>query len=127
MYPGYGLKFGASFGLGISRLIHQPEEWIMGKCIIRISASSVFLLFLFSTCIPGIAAASREETLMGYVVKQGKGFVIEADDGDYIVKGKDVSKLADKLVEATGIITESDKGDMIEVKSIEDVQNTLPE
>ncbi len=64
---------------------------------------------------------------MGYVVKQGQGFVIEADDGDYTVKGKDVSKLADKLVEATGIITQSGSGDVIEVKSIEDVQDTLPE
>lgn len=82
---------------------------------------------LFSTCITGIATASREEILMGYVVKQGQGFVIEADDGDYTVKGKDVSKLADKLVEATGIITQSGSGDVIEVKSIEDVQDTLPE
>jgi hypothetical protein len=28
---------------------------------------------------------------MGTVVKRGGGFVIEADDGDYIVKGKNVS------------------------------------
>ena len=60
---------------------------------------------------------------MGTVVKQGKGFVIETDDGDYIVKGKDVSKLAGKLVEVTGIITGSNKGDIIEVKSIEEIQD----
>lgn len=92
----------------------------MDKRITRIFVSAVFLAFLFSTVITGIVTASKEETLMGYVVKRGNGFVIEADDGDYIVKGKDVSKLADKLVEATGIITESDKGDNMEVKSIED-------
>jgi hypothetical protein len=60
---------------------------------------------------------------MGTVVKQGNNFVIEADDGDYIVKGKDVSKLVGKLVEVTGIITESNKGDIIEVKSIEEIQD----
>jgi hypothetical protein len=58
---------------------------------------------------------------MGYMVERGKGFVIEADDGDYIVKGKDLSKLVGKLVEVSRIITESDKGDIIEVKSIEEV------
>jgi hypothetical protein len=74
-----------------------------------------------------VVGAAQEEILMGYVVKQGKRFVIEADDGDYIVIGKDVSKLVDKLVEATGIITQSDKEDIIIVRSIEDIQNTVPE
>ena len=99
----------------------------MGKLVMRIFVSTVFLAFLFSTCVAGVVAATHEEILMGYVVKQGKRFVIEVDDGDYIVKGKDVSKLVDKLVEATGIIVESDKGDIIEIKSIEDVQDTLPD
>ena len=95
----------------------------MGKRIIRIFVSTVLVAFLFSTCIMGIVTAAREETLVGTVVKQGKGFVIEGDDGDYIVKGKDVSKLVGKLVEVTGIITESNKGDIIEVKSIEEIQD----
>ena len=87
----------------------------------------VFFAFLFSSCITGIVTAAWEETLMGTVVKQGKGFVIEADDGDYIVKGKDVSKLVGKLVEVTGIVTESGKGDIIEVKSIQELEDTQPE
>jgi len=107
--------------------VYEPQERLMGKLVMRIFVSAVFLAFLFSTCITGVVTAAREEILMGYVVKQGNGFVIEADDGDYIVKGKDVSKLVDKLVEATGIIVESDKGDIIDVKSIEDVQDTLPD
>lgn len=97
----------------------------MAERIIRMFVSAVSHSFLLSTCIAGIAAASLEETLMGYAVKWGKGFMIEADDEDYIVKGKNVSTLVGKLVEVTGIITESDKGDTIEVKSIEDVQDTL--
>ena len=108
-------------------LVYEPQERLMGKLVMRIILSAVFLAFLFSTCITGVVRAAQEEILMGYVVKQGKRFVIEADDGDYIVKGKDVSKLVDKLVEATGIITQSDKEDIIIVRSIEDVQDTLPE
>jgi len=99
----------------------------MDKHIIRLFVSTVFLVFLFSTCAARISTAAQDETIMGYVVKRGKGFVIEADDGDYVVKGKDVSKLVGKLVEVTGMITKSDKGDIIQVKSIEDVQDTLPE
>jgi hypothetical protein len=99
----------------------------MANRTVRILVLAVFLAFVFPICVTWIAAAGQEETLMGYVVKQGKRFVIEADDGDYIVKGKDVSKLADKLVEVTGIIIESGKGDIIEVKSITDVEHTLPD
>ena len=95
----------------------------MGRRIIRIFVSTVFLAFLFSTCIMGIVTADQVETLVGTVVKQGKGFVIETDGGDYIVKGKDVAKFVGKLVEVTGIITESNKGDRIEVKSIQELQD----
>ncbi len=99
----------------------------MAKRFIRIFVFAVFPAFLFATWITGNSAASQEETLMGYVVKHGNHFVIEADDGDYVVKGKDVSKLDEKLVEVTGIITQSNREDIIEVKSIEDIQNTVPE
>jgi hypothetical protein len=107
--------------------VFTSQERLMAKLTVRVLVFAVFLAFLFSICVTGIATAGQEETLMGYVVKQGKRFVIEADDGDYIIKGKDVSKLVDKLVEATGIITKSNKEDIIIVRSIEDVQNTLPE
>ncbi|MGD0397371.1 MAG: hypothetical protein ABSC04_00505 [Syntrophobacteraceae bacterium] len=99
----------------------------MTKRIIRILVFAVFLPFLFATCITVIATAAQEETLLGAVVKHGNGFVIESDDGDYIVKGMDVSKFAGKLVEVTGIITESDKGEVIEVKSIQELEETEPE
>jgi Protein of unknown function (DUF5818) len=108
-------------------LVYEQQERLMAKRSIKNFVFAVFLVFLFSTCITGIVAAAEEETLMGYVVKQGKGFVIEADDGDYIVKGKDVSKLVGKLVEVTGIITQSNKGDVIEVKSILPIEETQPD
>ncbi len=99
----------------------------MVKRILRIFISAVFPAFLFATCVTGIVTAAQEETLMGTVVKQGNGFVIETDDRDYIVKGKAVSKLIGKLVEVTGIITETDKGDIIEIKSIQELEETSPE
>jgi hypothetical protein len=75
-----------------------------------------------STSIKSAPAAGQEETIAGTVVKTDKGIVIEAEDGDYIVKGKDLSKMVGKMIEATGVITESDKGDVIEVKSYEEIQ-----
>ncbi|MGA2731941.1 MAG: hypothetical protein ABSG35_04930 [Syntrophobacteraceae bacterium] len=53
--------------------------------------------------------------------------MIAADDGDYIVKGKDASKFVGKLIHVTGIITGSNKGDIIQVKSIQKLEETLPE
>lgn len=67
-------------------------------------------------------AASKEETIAGLIVKTDKGIVVEADDGNYIIKGQDLSKMLGKLVEITGIITETDRGDFIDVKSYEELQ-----
>jgi hypothetical protein len=103
-----------------------PQEMLMAGRI-KNFAFVVLFAFLFSFCITGIVTAAWEETLMGTVVKQGNGFVIEADNGDYIVKGKDVSKLVGKLVEVTGTITESGGGDTIEVKSIQEPEDTQPD
>ncbi|HQN20530.1 MAG TPA: hypothetical protein PKV86_15365 [Syntrophobacteraceae bacterium] len=77
-------------------------------------ASAVFL--------QSALAAAEEETIAGTVIKTDKGLVIEAEDGDYLVKGQDLSKMIGKMVEATGIITEGDKGDVIQVKSFEEIQ-----
>jgi hypothetical protein len=97
------------------------------RYIVRVLFPAIFLAFLSSTCSVGMAAAQQEETMMGAVVKKGKDFMIEADDGDYIVKGKDPSKLLGRLVIVSGIITESPKGDVIEIKTIEDIQDALRE
>jgi hypothetical protein len=76
-----------------------------------------------TTVEKSVPAAAEEETIAGTVVKTDKGIVIEAEDGeDYIVKGQDLSKMVGKMIEATGVITESDKGDVIDVKSFEEIQ-----
>ena len=85
---------------------------------------AILLIFCFASCIPTITEAAQEETIMGTVVKSGKNYVIEAEDGDYIAKGKNLSKFVGKLVLVTGIITEGPKGSTIEINSIEDIQET---
>lgn len=100
----------------------------MSKFVSRAFVSVLLIVFfLVAPCIIGYAAAAGEETIMGTLVKRGKAFVIEADDGDYTVQGKNLSKLVGKLVEVTGVITESEKGDTIEVKSITELEETLPD
>jgi hypothetical protein len=94
--------------------------FMVRRSIIAISA--VLFTLAFSPFAPGTLAAAQEETIVGTVVQHGKVFVIEADEGDYIVKGKDLSKLVGKMVEATGTISESEKGDTIEVKSVEEIE-----
>lgn len=90
---------------------------------------AIFILFLsfvfslnISLCVKSPTVAAELETIAGTVVKTDKGIIIEAEDGDYLVKGADLSKMVGKMVEATGIITESDKGDVIDVKSFEEIQ-----
>lgn len=95
------------------------------RYIIRVFLPALFLAFVSSTCAIVTAADGREETMLGAVVKRGKAFIIEADDGDYIVKGKDLSKFVDKLVIVSGIIKESPQGDVIEIKTVEDIQESL--
>lgn len=86
----------------------------------------LLLSFVFSLaaglCVKSTVIAAEPETIAGTVVKTDKGIIIEAEDGDYLVKGADLSKMVGKMVEATGIITESDKGDVIDVKSFEEIQ-----
>ncbi len=84
--------------------------------------SAIIFTLVFSPFASGTLSAAQEETIVGTVVQHGKVYVIETDEGDYIVKGKDLAKLAGKMVEATGTISESEKGDAIEVKSVEEVE-----
>ena len=91
------------------------------KLVLALLVSFIFILTLGAT-FKSIAATPEPETIAGTVVKTDKGLIIEAEDGDYIVKGADLSKMVGKMVEATGIITESDKGDVIDVKSFEEIQ-----
>ncbi|MGA7875105.1 MAG: hypothetical protein WCA08_05540 [Desulfoferrobacter sp.] len=82
--------------------------------------SILTLLVLVSSS--ALLAAGQEEVIAGTLVKTDEGIIIEADDGDYLVKGKDLSDMIGKFVEATGYITETDQGYVIEVKKVEELQ-----
>jgi len=85
--------------------------------------AALFLAFVLSPLAPTkTISAAQDEMIVGTVVKHGKVFVIETDEGDYIAKGKDLSKMEGKMVEITCTISESDKGDTIEVKSVEEIE-----
>jgi hypothetical protein len=107
------------------------SEWVMDSknvlfFALMVCCVSAFFFGLASTKVLEAAApAAEEETIAGMVVKSDQGIVIEADDGDYLVKGaksQEVAKMAGKLVEVTGIISETPKGDVIDVKSVEEIQ-----
>lgn len=91
------------------------------KYFSRILFAAVLCAFVFSTPAHAAVPVTQDETIVGTVVKNGKDFVLEADDGDYIVKGKDLSKMLGRLVEVTGKITESGKGSVIDAKTVEEV------
>jgi hypothetical protein len=93
----------------------------------RIVLKSLFVCLVLTVLLctgvqDAFSAASQEERIVGLVVKVDKGYVIVAEDGEYLVKGQDLSKMVNKMVDATGIITETEKGDSIEVKSFEEAQ-----
>ncbi|MBP8644681.1 MAG: hypothetical protein KBH99_01005 [Syntrophobacteraceae bacterium] len=90
------------------------------KSIGLILGAVVFVLVSSLWMTPAMAV--EEETIVGMVVKTDRGIIVEADDGDYLVKGKDLSGMVGKMVEVTGIITDSDKGETIEVKSVEEIK-----
>jgi hypothetical protein len=96
----------------------------MDRRIIRVFLPTIILVSLLFPCMSEMVLAAHEEQLEGFVVKKGKDFVIEADDGDYTVRGKDLSKFIGKMVFVTGIITESPKGDIIDIKSIESMEDS---
>jgi len=90
------------------------------KSVGLILCAVVFVLVSSMWMTPAMAV--EEETIVGMVVKSDRGIIVEADDGDYLVKGKDLSNMVGKMVEVTGIITDSDKGETIEVKSVEEIK-----
>lgn len=89
--------------------------------------SAIVLALLLSTYVAQYSAAAQEETIIGTVVKRGNSYLIEAEDGDYVAKGKGLSKLVNKMVEATGIIKEDKQGLTIQLSSIVELQDTSPD
>ena len=58
--------------------------------------------------IAGVAA--EEQVVKGTVEQTDVGFVIEAEDANYIVVGQDLSEMVGKEVMVTGTVSESEEG-----------------
>lgn len=81
------------------------------------------IVVLWAVCLVTESFAAEElEIIVGTVVKTDEGLILEADDGDYLIKGKDLSDMIDKVVEVTGYISETDKGYVITVKAVDEPQ-----
>jgi hypothetical protein len=109
--------------------IADPLEEREGVNTMKMNSQMVCLLlcvFTFlATCLVTDTFAAKQkqaEIIVGTVVKTDEGLIIEADDGDYLIKGKDLSKMIDKVVEVTGYITETATGYVINVKKVEELQ-----
>lgn len=83
----------------------------------------VLLLVLAALAAPVCSsAADRQRVLDGMVIRTAQGYVLAADDGDYLLKGRDLSKLAGRLLEVTGVVEEVGSIRIIHVKEFQELQ-----
>jgi hypothetical protein len=116
------VTIGISYADSVNAFEDRSEQMKLKKKLVCVFLFLAIISLITSFDMSRAYAAGEDDVITGTVVKTDKGFVIEADDGDYIVKGKDLSALVGKLVEVTGVITENDKGDTIDVKSVEEIE-----
>ena len=91
-----------------------------GRRIVNLLMSVLLLLAI--SVSSNLYAAEQQETISGRVVKSDGGIIIEADDGDYLTRGMDLSGMLGKVVEVTGIVIETDQGYVIDVKTAEELE-----
>ena len=77
--------------------------------------------------VAGLLAATGvvagDNSVTGTVEKSDQGIIIKAEDGaQYIVMGKDLSKMVGKTVKATGTLAEGKSGKTLTVISVEPVK-----
>ncbi|MDR3567230.1 MAG: hypothetical protein P4L43_04305 [Syntrophobacteraceae bacterium] len=84
--------------------------------------AALVLIVVFASAAPLTPAlAAREQKVFGWLLSHQNVLVLQSDDGDYTVTGKDLTGLEGKMVEITGTVTRSDKGDTIHVESAREV------
>jgi hypothetical protein len=93
----------------------------MARYLTVLLAAFLLLFAFFSAALPTPAGATREQKVFGWLVRHGKVLVLQTDDQDYVVAGKDLTRLEGKMVEIIGTVTQSDQGDTITVESAREV------
>ena len=84
--------------------------------------AALLLFFAFSSAalLPS-ASAAGEQKVFGWLVRHENVLMLQSDDGDYFVTGKDLTGLEGKMVELVGTVTESARGATINVQSAREV------
>ena len=84
--------------------------------------AAFFLIVAFSSAaLLTTASAAPPQKVFGWLVRHGNVLMLQSDDGDYLVTGKDVTGLEGKMVELVGTVTENDQGATITVESAREV------
>lgn len=82
----------------------------------------IFAVLVSLLAGPVMAMVAKDEvSITGTAEQTGAGFVITADDGQYLVIGQDLTAMLGKRVRANGIISEQDGVKTIKVSSIEEL------
>lgn len=90
---------------------------------LTILLASFLLIFTFSSeALLTPASAAGAQRVYGWLIRHGNTLMLQSDDGDYVVTGKDLSRLEGKMVEAIGTVTETDQGATIKVESARAVE-----
>jgi hypothetical protein len=72
-------------------------------------------------CLVGIAPVMAADSVTGTIQQGDNGLVLQADDGEYILAGQDLSDMVGKKIKVTGTIEDSDAGKTLTVMSFEEV------
>lgn len=84
--------------------------------------AALLLLFAFSSATRAEPASTvRKQEVFGWLVRHGNAWMLQTDNGDYIVAGRDLTGLKGKMVEITGTISEDERGYTIYVEAAREV------
>ena len=94
------------------------------KSLTRTALVGALLVLVLSLAAgpAAMAVVADDDTVTGTVASTPDGYVIMAEDEDYLVVGFDLSDMVDKTVEATGTVSEGDGGMEVHATSVEELQ-----
>ena len=75
-----------------------------------------------AVCLVGVAPVMAGDSVTGTIAQGDAGLVLQAEDGNYILAGQDLSDMVGKKIKVTGTIAEGDAGKTLTVMSFEEVQ-----
>ena len=74
-----------------------------------------------AVCLVGVPAMAGD-SVTGTIAQGDAGLVLQAEDGNYILAGQDLTDMVGKKIKVTGTIADGDAGKTLTVMSFEEVQ-----